>query len=78
MSEHQFKGIYNLGYGDAVYENHKNKKGEWLITIAFGLVAVVVTFWAGRASMYSKVTEAYNDGFEAGVREGTTQWGEWK
>ena len=78
MSEHQFKSIYNLGYGDAVYETHKNKKIEWTITIALGLIAAVVTFWAGRMSMQTKVTEAYNDGFEAGVREGATQWGEWK
>lgn len=78
MSEHQFKGIYNLGYGDAVYENRKDKETKWSIIVALGLMAAVVAFWAGRASVQTKVTEAYDDGFEAGVREGTTQWGEWK
>ena len=75
MSEHQFKSIYNLGYGDALYEHRKR---TWPMTLGLVIIAAVVTFWAGRMSMQTKVTEAYNDGFEAGVREGTTQWGEWK
>ena len=78
MSEHQFKGIYNLGYGDAVCESRKNKGMEWSTAVAAGLVAAVVAFWAGRTSVQTEVTEAYESGFDAGVREGTTNWKEWK
>lgn len=78
MSEHQFKGIYNLGYGDAAYEHIKSRKAMRPVTVGLVLLAAVLAFWAGRRSMQTKVTEAYDDGFEAGVREGTTQWGEWK
>ena len=77
MSEHQFKEIYNLGYGDAVYENRKNRKPTWPITIALILITAVIAFWAGRISM-KKVSSEYEAGFDAGIREGTTQWEEWK
>lgn len=75
MSEHQFKSIYRIGYGDALCECRRKAK-----PMVSGLVIVVavLAFWAGRATMRAKVTEAYEAGFEAGVREGTTNWGEWK
>ena len=78
MGEHQFKGIYNLGYGDAAYEHAKSKKATRPITVGLVLLTTILAFWTGRRSMRQKVTEAYDNGFEAGVREGTTQWGEWK
>ena len=78
MNEHQFKGTYNLGYGDAMYEHHKNRKTTWMITIALILITAVVAFWGGRISMKNKVSSEYEAGFDAGVREGTTQWEEWK
>ena len=78
MSEHQFKGIYNLGYGDAVYEHIKSREAARLIAIGLVLLTAILAFWVGRRSMEQKVTEAYEDGFEAGVREGTTQWEDWK
>ena len=78
MNEHQFKGTYNLGYGDAMYENHKNKKATWPITIALIIITAVVAFWVGRMSMKNKVSSEYEAGFNAGIREGTTQWEEWK
>lgn len=78
MNENKFKSIYNLGYGDAVYEHRKNRKTTWLITIALILITAVVAFWVGRMSMKTKVSLEYEAGFDAGVREGTTQWEEWK
>ena len=78
MNESKFKSIYNLGYGDAVYEHRKNKKATWPITIALILLTAVVAFWAGRMSMKTKVSSEYEAGFDAGIREGTTQWEEWK
>ena len=78
MSEHQFKGIYNLGYGDAVYEHAKSRKAARPMVVGLVLLTAILAFRAGRWSTEQKVTEAYDDGFEAGVREGTTQWGEWK
>ena len=78
MNESKFKSIYNLGYGDAVYEHRKNKKATWPITIALILITAVVAFWVGRISMKTKVSLEYEEGFKAGVREGTTQWEEWK
>ena len=78
MNEHKFKSIYNLGYGDAMYEHRKNKKATWPITIALILITAVVAFWVGRVSMENKVSSEYEEGFKAGVREGTTQWEEWK
>lgn len=78
MSEHQFKNIYWLGYGDALAESRR--KG-WTVSLAILLALVVVAvlaFWAGRASMRSRVALAYEAGFDAGVAEGTTKWGEWK
>ena len=77
MSEHQFKNIYNLGYGDAMYE-HRKRKPTWPITIALILITAIVTFWAGRISVENKVSSEYEAGFDAGMREGTTQWEEWK
>ena len=78
MSEHQFKGIYNLGYGDAAYEHAKSRKAARPMAVGLVLLTAALAFRAGRMSMQTKVTEACDDGFEAGVREGTTQWGEWK
>lgn len=78
MNEHQVKGIYNLGYGDAMYEHRKNRKTTWPITIALILITAVIAFRAGRMSMKTKVSSEYEAGFKAGVREGTTQWEEWK
>lgn len=75
MSEHQFKSIYLLGYGDAVCD-HRRK--TWPKAAFIGIVIAVLAFCAGRASMSSAITSAYEDGFDAGVREKTTQWGEWK
>ena len=78
MKEHQFKGIYNLGYGDAAYEHRKNRKATWPITVALILLTAVVAFQAGRISMKTKISSEYEAGFDAGVREGTTQWEEWR
>lgn len=78
MSEHQFNNIYWLGYGDALAESRR--KG-WTVSLAilFSLVIVaVLAFWAGRASMKTRITLAYEAGFDAGVAEGTTTWSEWK
>ena len=69
MSEHQFKSIYLLGYGDAVCE-HRRK--TWPKAAVIGLIIAIIAFWAGRASMRSVVTSAYEDGFDAGWREKTT------
>ena len=78
MNENKFKSIYNLGYGDAVYEHRKSRKKTWPITITLILITAVVAFWGGRVSMKTKVSSEYEAGFDAGVREGTTQWEEWK
>lgn len=80
MSEHQFKSIYWLGYGDAMAMAKSRKKG-WTATLSilFALAVVAaLAFWTGRASMKTRVALAYEAGFDAGVAEGTTKWGEWK
>ena len=53
-------------------------KATWPITIALILLTAVVAFWVGRVSVENKVSLEYEEGFKAGVREGTTQWEEWK
>ena len=78
MNENKFKSIYNLGYGDAMYEHRKSRKTTWPITIALILTTAVVAFWIGRVSMENKVSSEYEAGFDAGMREGTTNWGEWR
>ena len=78
MSEHQFKNIYWLGYGDAMAESKKRGLTMSLATLFAFVTVAVLAFWAGRASMRSRVTLAYDAGFDAGVAEGTTKWGEWK
>ena len=59
-------------------EHRKNKKATWPITVALILLIAVVAFQAGRMSVENKVSSEYEAGFDAGVREGTTQWEEWK
>ena len=78
MSEHQFRGICNLGCGDAAYEHAKGRKAARSMAVGLVLLTAILAFWVGRWSMKQKVTEAYDDGFETGVREGTTNWEEWK
>ena len=78
MSEHQFRGIYNLGYGDAVYEHAKGRKAARQMAVGLVLLTAVLAFWAGRWSVKPRVSSAYEAGFDAGVREGTTQWEEWR
>lgn len=78
MSEHQFKGIYNLGYGDAAYEHAKSRKAARPMTVGLVLLTAILAFWTGRWSMKPTVSSAYEAGFDAGVREGSTNWGEWK
>ena len=76
MSEHQFKSIYWIGYGDAMAE--AGRKRLWPKVAVVIVATAILAFWAGRASMRSRVTLAYEAGFDAGVTEGTTKWGEWK
>lgn len=78
MSEHQFKGIYNLGYGDAAYEHIKSRKATRTMAVGLVLLTAALAFWAGRRSVKPTVSSAYEAGFDAGVREGTTNWEEWK
>ena len=78
MNEHQFKSIYWTGYGDAMAESRRKR---WTMSLSILLTIVTVAilaFWAGRASMRSRVTLAYEAGFDAGVAEKTTTWSEWK
>lgn len=56
----------------------KNRKTTWLTTIALILITAVIAFWTGRMSVENKVSSEYEAGFDAGMREGTTQWEEWK
>ena len=53
-------------------------KATWPITVALILLIAVLAFQAGRMSVENKVSLEYEKGFKAGVREGTTQWEEWK
>ena len=78
MSEHQFRGIYNLGYGDAAYEHAKGRKAARQMAVGLVLLTAIIAFRAGRRSMKPTVSSAYEAGFDAGVREGTTNWEEWK
>ena len=78
VNKNKFKSICNLGYGNAVYEHRKNRKPTWPMTVALVLIAAVVAFRAGRVSVENKVSSEYEAGFDAGVREGTTSWGEWR
>ena len=61
-----------------MYEHRKSRKTTWPITIALILTTAVVAFWIGRVSMENKVSSEYEAGFDAGMREGTTNWGEWR
>ena len=61
-----------------MYEHRKSRKTTWTITIALILITAVVAFWGGRISMKNKVSSEYEAGFDAGMREGTTNWGEWR
>ena len=76
MSEHQFKNVYWLGYGDAMAETSGRR--TWPKTTIIVVVAAAIAFWAGRASMRSKAASAYEAGFEAGTAEGSTNWEEWR
>lgn len=78
MNEHKFRSVYDLGYGDAMCENRKNGKAVRIMTVALVLATAVLAFRAGRVSMENKVSSEYEAGFDAGVREGTTSWGEWR
>ena len=53
-------------------------KATWPITVALILLIAVLAFQAGRMSVENKVSSEYEAGFDAGVREGTTNWGEWR
>ena len=53
-------------------------KATWPITDALILLLAVLAFQAGRMSVENKISSEYEAGFDAGVREGTTQWEEWK
>ena len=53
-------------------------KATWPITVALILLIAILAFQAGRMSVENKVSSEYEAGFDAGVREGTTQWEEWK
>lgn len=75
MEENQFKNIYWLGYGDAMAETSRR---TWPKTTIIVVIVAALAFWAGRASMRSKVTSAYEAGFEAGTTEGSTNWEEWR
>ena len=76
MGENQFKNIYWLGYGDAMAETSGRR--SWPKVAVLVLVVAALAFWAGRASMKSRVASAYEAGFEAGTAEGSTNWEEWK
>ena len=76
MSEHQFKSIYWIGYGDAMAE--AGGKRLWPKVAVVIVATAILAFWAGRASMRSRVALAYEAGFDAGVAEKTTTWSEWK
>ena len=79
MIEHPFKSICNLGYGDAAYEHAGSRKAARPMAVGrLVLLTAVLAFWAGRWSMRPTVSSAYEAGFDAGVREGTTQWEEWR
>lgn len=75
MEENQFKNIYRLGYGDAMAETSGR---TWPKTTIIVVIVAALAFWAGRASTRSKVTSAYEAGFEAGTAEGSTNWEEWR
>ena len=76
MSEHQFKSIYWIGYGDAMAE--AGGKRLWPKVAVVIVATAILAFWAGRASMRSRGALAYEAGFDAGVAEKTTTWSEWK
>lgn len=76
MSEHQFQSIYRLGYGDAMAEAGRRK--SWPKTALLLLVVAILAFWAGRASMKSRIASAFEAGVEAGMTEKTINWEEWR
>ena len=76
MSEHQFRNINWLGYGDAMAETGRRR--TWPETAVIIVIVATLAFWAGRVSMKSRVASAYEAGFEAGTAEGSTNWEDWK
>lgn len=75
MSEHQFQSIYRLGYGDAMAEAGRRK--PWSKTAILVIVALLA-FLAGRASMKPAISSAFDAGFEAGMKEKSIHWEEWR
>ena len=76
MSEHQFQSIYRLGYGDAMAEAGRRK--SWSKTAVLLVIVALLAFWAGRASMKPAVSSAYEAGFNAGMKEKSIHWEEWR
>lgn len=76
MSEHQFNGIYRLGYGDAMAEAGRRK--SWPKTAILLVIVALLAFWAGRASMKSRIASAFEAGVEAGMTEKSIHWEEWR
>lgn len=76
MSEHQFQSIYRLGYGDAMAEAGRRK--SWPKTALLLVVVALLAFWAGRASMKSRIASAFEAGIEAGMTEKSIHWEEWR
>ena len=77
MSEHQFNSIYRLGYGDAMAEAGRRRK-SWPKTAILLLIVALLAFLAGRASMKPAVSSAFDAGFEAGMKEKSIHWEEWR
>lgn len=76
MSEHQFQSIYRLGYGDAMAEAGRRK--PWPKTMLLVLVVAILAFLAGRASMKPRIASAFEAGVEAGMKEKSIHWEEWR
>ena len=76
MSEHQFNSIYRLGYGDAMAE--ADRKKSWPKTAILLLIVALLAFLAGRAPMTPGVSSAFDAGFEAGMKEKSIHWEEWR
>ena len=76
MSEHQFQSIYRLGYGDAMAETGRRK--SWPKTAILLLIVALLAFLAGRASMKSRIASAFEAGVEAGMKEKSIHWEEWR
>lgn len=50
----------------------------WVLALPLLAAALAVGIAIGRVSMRDEVARAYDAGFDAGAKDATSEWGEWR